>query len=300
MLINAAFERIKQLEILFGDDIPWQAIEQGFKFEGEKVFLANKARGIFKPKQLARGVVSIKTTMPRPGRTNIYADKEMEEGFFRYSLQRGDPKSGGNKYLWEALEDRLPLVYFHAVAEGIYKALWPCFIAAINREEGYCEVIVSTKIQTTQSSSIEYAEPTEFQRRYAVRESKIRLHQAAFRAAVLAAYNYRCAISGFPIVRLLEAAHIIPDSESNSSAAVTNGITLSKIHHHAYDANLLGISPDFQIMVSEQLLQSKDGLLLDALLNCHSQNLTLPKTKAAQPNREGLASRYENFLKFSG
>lgn len=295
MLLNAAFDKVKQLELFFGDDIPWNAIEQGFVLEGEKVFLANRARGIFKPKQLVRGLVSIKTTLPRSGRVNIYSDKEQDEGFFRYSLQKGDPYSGGNKHLWEALEDKSPFVYFHAVAEGIYKAIWPCFVTAIHPELSYCEVVTSVQDQRHQDERFEYEMLSDSEKRYAVRETKVRLHQAAFRESVLAAYDHRCAISRLPVVRLLEAAHIIPDSDTNSTASINNGISLSRIHHKAYDANLLGISADFQIIVGDQLLKSKTGVLLDAIVDCHKRNLILPKNISLRPDRDLLESRFKQF-----
>jgi putative restriction endonuclease len=40
-----------------------------------------------------------------------------------------------------------------------------------------------------------------------------RLHQFSFSEAVLAAYGNRCAISGLPEPRLLDAAHIIADRD---------------------------------------------------------------------------------------
>jgi len=296
MLINAAFNRIKHLEQLFGDSIPWSAIEQGFEIGGEKVWLANRARGIFKPKQLERGLVSIKTISPRKGRVNIYTDQELDEGFFRYSLQRGDPHAGGNKHLWEALEDKSPFIYFHAVAEGVYKAIWPCFVSAIYPDKSYCEIVASQVSRLSTISDVDYALPTDIERRYTVRESKVRLHQAMFREAVLSAYSYRCAISNLPVVRLLEAAHITPDSNESGSASVTNGIALSKIHHNAYDSNLLGISPDYEVVVGEQLLSSKDGKLLEAIVESHGKKLVLPKKLDALPDRDRLAIRYRQFL----
>ncbi|MDP6537978.1 MAG: hypothetical protein QF410_00370, partial [Planctomycetota bacterium] len=44
------------------------------------------------------------------------------------------------------------------------------------------------------------------ERRYALRVVKQRLHQASFREAVITAYDGRCALSGLPEQRLLDAA----------------------------------------------------------------------------------------------
>jgi putative restriction endonuclease len=83
-----------------------------------------------------------------------------------------------------------------------------------------------------------------------LREIKQRLHQASFRDALLAAYGGRCAISGLPEPRLLDAARIVVDAhEQLGQPIVTNGLPLSKIHHAAFDANFIGIDPDFRIPI---------------------------------------------------
>ena len=44
---------------------------------------------------------------------------------------------------------------------------------------------------------------------------------------------------------------------------VSNGLPLTKIHHAAFDANLIGIDPDFRIHVSDLLLELHDGPFLE-------------------------------------
>jgi len=289
-----AFERVKLLELVHGDDIPWHAISVGFDAENEKIFLANKAVGIFKPRQLTRGLLSIKTTMPRKGRVNIYEDEEQAEGYFRYSLQKGDPYSGGNKYLWEAYKDQSPFIYFHAVAEGRYKAIWPCYISMIHPDQRFCEVVVGEPISHG-IKEIEYKIPDAPERKYAVRESLVRLHQATFRENVLSAYGFQCAISGLPVAELLEAAHITPDIEADSSAEVSNGISLSRLHHRAYDSNLIGITPDYEVVLSNRLTQISDGSMLKALQDSKGISLQLPGNKKSWPERWRLEKRYLQF-----
>jgi putative restriction endonuclease len=68
----------------------------------------------------------------------------------------------------------------------------------------------------------------------------------SFRDAVLAAYGGQCAISRLPDRRLLDAAHIVMDADEQlGQPIVSNGLPLSKIHHAAFDANLIGIDPNF-------------------------------------------------------
>ena len=44
---------------------------------------------------------------------------------------------------------------------------------------------------------------------------------------------------------------------------VTNGLPLSKIHHTAFDAQLIGIDPDFRIHVTDRLLDLHDGPFIE-------------------------------------
>jgi putative restriction endonuclease len=54
---------------------------------------------------------------------------------------------------------------------------------------------------------------------------------------------------------LLDAAHIVADKDEQfGQPVVRNGIPLSKIHHAAFDAHLIGIDPDYRLHVSERLL----------------------------------------------
>jgi hypothetical protein len=86
---------------------------------------------------------------------------------------------------------------------------------------------------------------TALERRYALRQVKARLHQTVFRAAVIAAYGGRCALSSLPEASLLDAAHIAADrDELLGHPVITNGLPLTKLHHAAFDNHLIGISPD--------------------------------------------------------
>ena len=134
------------------------------------------------------------------------------------------------------------------------------------------------------------------ERRYALRAVKQRLHQASFREAVITAYNGRCALSGLPEPMLLDAAHIVSDKdELFGQPVVPNGIPLSKIHHAAFDAHLIGIDPDYRLHVSERLLVQNDGPMLEALKRLDNGTIHLPNRTKDQPDRDRLALRYERF-----
>jgi putative restriction endonuclease len=134
------------------------------------------------------------------------------------------------------------------------------------------------------------------ERRYALRAVKQRLHQASFREAVITAYNGRCALSGLPEKRLLDAAHIVSDKDQRlGQPVVPNGLPLSKIHHAAFDAHLIGIDPDYRLYVSERLLVQHDGSMLEGLKQLNGGTIHLPARPKDHPDRDRLAMRFERF-----
>jgi putative restriction endonuclease len=93
------------------------------------------------------------------------------------------------------------------------------------------------------------------------------------------------------------AVHIIEDRhEELGQPVVVNGLPLSKIHHAAFDTNLIGIDPDFKIHISEALLSMNDGPLLEQGIKAIAgRTIRLPQRKADYPDRDRLAQRFELF-----
>ena len=134
------------------------------------------------------------------------------------------------------------------------------------------------------------------ERLYALSTVKRRLHQASFRAAVITAYRGRCALSGLREPRLLDAAHIVSDSDqAMGQPDVENGLPLSKLHHAAFDSHLIGIDPDYRVHVPGRLLGQQDGPLLEALKQLQGNQLHLPMRDKDQPDRDRLALRFVRF-----
>ncbi len=98
-----------------GGAVTWQAIQRGFEFDGKKVYLGSTPRGIHSPTQLKRGVLSIKTTKPKQGRTARYDDVLGNDGYFSYAFQGTDPNNHDNNRLRESFLDQSPLIYFYAL-----------------------------------------------------------------------------------------------------------------------------------------------------------------------------------------
>jgi hypothetical protein len=59
---------------------------------------------------------------------------------------------------------------------------------------------------------------------------------------------------------------------------IPNGLALCKIHHSAYDANILGISPDLVTHVREDILMEIDGPMLEhGLTGMAGQTIVVPR-----------------------
>jgi len=292
----AAFATVRQLIEIRGH-LTAQDLKRGFEYEGQRIPLINPQRGIFKPRQL-RYLLSIKTVFPRPGARVWYDDqrdvhRQIYEGdeVVNYAFMGKDPDAADNRWLREAMEFRVPIIYFLGISPGIYEAFIPAYITGWNAKTLNANVAFGAQ----QQAGLYFLEDVA-ERRYALREVKQRLHQASFREAVIAAYKGRCAVSGLPEPLLLDAAHIISDKDPQyGHPVVPNGIPLSKIHHAAFDAHLIGIDPDCRIHVSDRLLARRDGPMLEVLKGLHGGKLHLPDRLKDQPDRDRLAMRFEIF-----
>ncbi len=287
----AAFAAVKSLTVNYGGAIPWTAINRGFVIDRQRVHLASRPRGIFKPRQLTNGVLSIKTTIPRTGRLRTYDDIASDDGYFDYKFQGTNPKSPDNQGLREAWEQKLPLIYFHGIAPSLYQAIYPVFVTAWLPEKLSIHLVPGLAGQEVSGPP-----RSEDQRRYAVIQSKIRLHQSVFRELVLDAYDGTCAVSGIAERRLVQAAHVLPDRDVRGQPVISNGIAMSVLHHAAYDRNLLGIDPDGVIHIKPALLAVQGGRVFrEAFQKLDQQRIRLPADQMALPNWEFIEERFREF-----
>ena len=133
-------------------------------------------------------------------------------------------------------------------------------------------------------------------RAYATREARYRLHQQRFKLDVMRAYRHRCAICTLRERELVQAAHIVPDSEAEGVAAVVNGLALCAIHHLAFDRNLLGIDPEGVVHIAGRLLREIDGpMLRTGLQGFHGRHIAVPRRPADRPDPQRLEVRFRRF-----
>jgi putative restriction endonuclease len=294
----AAFQHVRAL-LQGATLLTRDAINTPFSFKGERATLVDPQRGIHKPRVM-RLLLSVTTVVPRKGRKVWYADQTSVhreiydgEGGVLYSFMGNDPEAPQNRWLRDAAELRLPIIYFLGVKPGLYQPTFPAFLADWDADRLNVRIVFTPALGATTSSFPTNSED----RRYAMRLVKQRLHQAQFREAVIEAYRGRCAISCLAEPRLLDAAHIVADpDEELGQPIVPNGLPLSKIHHAAFDANLIGIDADGIIHVSDKLLDMRDGPLLEhGLKGMAGRRIIDPERVEDFPDRERLDRRFQTF-----
>lgn len=102
-------------------------------------------------------------------------------------------------------------------------------------------------------------------RRAVVATIKRRFREYDFRRRILGAYGYRCAMCGLQL-NLVEAAHILPVADDESTDETSNGVALCSLHHAAFDRNLVSFDERYRIEVSSTEKDSLHEEKLDARL----------------------------------
>ena len=97
------------------------------------------------------------------------------------------------------------------------------------------------------------------ERQELVRSVRTWVRQKDFRKRVLTAYNNQCAVCRVQL-NLVQAAHIVPVHVDGSNDLTQNGLALCANHHQAYDSGLLGIAPNYHILVNELEVQRLQAL----------------------------------------
>jgi putative restriction endonuclease len=123
------------------------------------------------------------------------------------------------------------------------------------------------------------------------------VRDAAFRTAVIEAYDRRCAFTGLQFINgggraEVEAAHIKPISV-NGPDSVNNGLALSGTIHWMFDRGLLTLNDNFEILVSRHV---NDVRSIDRLLRPNRQAL-VPTDAAHLPRADFLAWHREHVFK---
>jgi putative restriction endonuclease len=287
----AAFQWLAEQTRIHGEDVlSRDQLQQGFQYNGERVPLMGP-QGIFKPR-LMELPLTITTTVGGP-----YQDS-FEDGEMLYYRYRGkDPQHRDNVGLRRVMQEKKPLIYFFGLIPSEYLAVWPVYIVGDNPAALSFQVVTDeiSKVKE-QPAHLEHTISEDARRQYLTAMVRVRLHQRSFRERVLQAYKSQCALCRLRHRELLDAAHIYPDPDPQGWPLVKNGLALCKLHHAAFDTYLLTVTPDYIIRIRDDILNEKDGPVLQhALKGLENTHILLPHDQKNWPDREALEWRYAKF-----
>lgn len=129
---------------------------------------------------------------------------------------------------------------------------------------------------------------------------RVRTVQGFFRRAVMASYEYRCAICGICIVELLNASHIIPwNANVERRADPTNGLALCSLHDRAFDRGLLAIDDRLRVIIADSLrVNDASKVHRVALVTIEGKLISLPHR--FHPDAEALEYHREKVFQQTG
>jgi putative restriction endonuclease len=248
--------------------------------------IIDRSRGIWNPRDLL-ATLSVISNPEGP-----YADTHVGESLFAYDYRAGST-DGDNRKMRRAHELGLPIILLRTIRPGVFVPVFPVYAVA--------DDTLNRRFVLALDESLKFvADPLHLkpiEREYAERAMKQRLHQPEFRGRIMIAYGQQCTVCTLKHGKLLDAAHIIGDDKPHGVPVVDNGLSMCKIHHAAYDANLLGISPDCSVRINRDLMDEIDGpMLRHGLQEMDGRQLTLPKRSADRPSKDRLAERFDEFL----
>lgn len=296
----AAFSAMQLIIERTGGVVTREELQAGFRspLGSGRIPFASRGAGIWTPAimpSVPGAALSLLTSLSDP-----YADSVSDDGWIEYGYQRGPIDNHFNTALRNAHRFNRPLMYFKALEKGLFTVVQPVFVIADN--PALRTVLLAADAAGVGSRSLLLGSGSVDLRRYATTTARIRLHQDKFRFAVLSAYRRKCSVCTLGdrdrLVRLLDAAHIIADSDIRGQPMVSNGLSLCKIHHSAYDLNIVGISPDYRVHINHDVLHQKDGPMLRyGIQGMEGRDLAVPNRLPDRPNRDFLAERFEEFIR---
>src|SRR6056297_2720911 len=295
-----AFDWLDRQTMLHGDVLSRELLSKGFQFEGRRVPFVS-AQGIFKPAVCPEIPLTITTSPNSP-----YDDSFADDHRLEYRYRGTDPFHRDNVGLREAMLRRTPLIYLFGLVPGRYLPIWPVFV--VGDDPGRLRFTVMADDQKSIADTLLAGADREAEReqdmprrQYITSAVQVRLHQRGFRERVLKAYREQCALCRLRHRELLDASHIIPDIDPRGEPRVSNGLSLCKIHHTAFDRHFLGIDPGGVIHIRADLLAESDGPMLQhGLKDMHRGRISIPRRPSDRPDREALAGRFSRFQEIQG
>jgi putative restriction endonuclease len=283
-----ALKRVAELRDLWGDSVPESELAKGVLVNGEVVLLKGP-QGIFKPRQLSDGPLTVMSTL-----ASRYED-ELLDGASTLNYDYAPPsREYDNDGLKRLMVSHTPVILLKQVKPKPgpeYLVVAPMYVDGFDDKRRRFALSTREESFVRPSSGGELV-LREIRRAYGETTVRTRLHQAYFRRDVLTVYRGRCSVCELRTRPLLQGAHIVPDAAAEGLATVQNGLALCSLHHAAYDRDIMRISPDYEVRVEEEWIAAGDRFARNALAAFDKRQIVLPRNTAHHPNRDFLARRF--------
>jgi hypothetical protein len=290
-------KRLTDLSANHREALSWFASRQGQRIGWPDqlpsgLFLANKAKGIHKPKDWDHAL-SIRVML-----SSDYEDGDIEfnaDGRWNFHYhQEGDANDGpGTEFTNRALlrnrDDGVPVGVMRQVSgkpNVQYDVLG--LGRVIGYADGFFHIVGPVEIDEPLpvADVVEHFDPNNIEdaRRFTLAVIHRRQGQQRFRQKLITAYGGKCAISGCDVEPLLDAAHIVPyrGPETNK---VQNGLLLRTDLHTLFDLGLLTIDPStFAVKMAASITQPD-------YVGLSGSRLRLPADPNERPSEEALRWR---------
>ncbi len=287
---EAAIRHCRLLSLQWGEAIPAAELSRGFPFDGRRLHLIAWGRGIFKPKELSDGPLTLVSSL-----APFYDDEHLDGDVMLYDYAPAHSDEWANAGLKRLAVLGRPVVLLRQVKpkpDPEYMVFAP--VAILGADDRTRKFRLDLAAETTATAAVPSPAPSVFSKAYALTAAKARLHQAHFRKDILAAYAARCCVCELRERPLLDAAHIIPDRLPEGVATVTNGLAMCPIHHRAYDQNLLLVTEGYRVEIQEdRLAHAGSEPTKRMLLDYQGRRIWLPKNEALHPDPAFLRRKIE-------
>jgi len=287
---NAAIQHCRLLSLQWGDAVPASELSRAFLVGEERILLVAWGRGIFKPKQLTDGPLTLISSM-----ASSYADERLEGDVLLYDYAPSHSDEWANEGLKRIARSGRPVILLEQVKpkpNPEYMVFAP--VSILGFDDAARKFRLSLADAQVEVAGIPAPMPKPFSKAYAKTTVMARLHQAHFRNATLAAYAERCAVCEMRERPLLDAAHIIPDRLPDGVAEVRNGLAMCPTHHRAYDQNILLVTEQYQVEVRRDRLRHPDSpQTARMLLDFDKRKIWLPQEEHLRPAPEFLRRKIE-------
>lgn len=281
-----------------GQEVPWPTpLPDG-------TFLANKAKGIHKPAGL-QYALSVRQSLGGP-----YADHDPvfhKDGSwtYRYFQEQSDPAKRDRQFTNVALlackRDGVPVGVLRQTKAKPSPRYLVMGLALVRDWDGGYSLLdgfaPSDAVSGSSTAAVAGSEAVlldegfnpssvEDARQWISTSIVRRQGQGKFRADVLEAYGYRCAISACNLPDALEAAHIFRYLGADTNV-ITNGLLLRSDLHTLYDLGLIAIDADaMTVMLAPRLTATSYASLAGVQVQLPRKIEHYPSAKALRMHAE--------------